>query len=355
MYGPEQVNVVQRPTPIFLEGTAPIRITEEIALQLGLKDGQTVRAVIENRGDLLRLVLNQREFDLKGNNRFKAGDKIDFRVSFGLNGVVLKAVGSQVAVNSATNTSSSIGLPTALLALIHRPKDARVLFDLFKPNNLREILAPLGAREWVQKLDKMKTSMERLSAGDVRRSFKSSGLFGESNLLKGGSMETDLKQVLRGLLRNLPDGSQLFKNVEQAVMEVEGRQLDSLSSQSNRDISLQFIMPFSDANAVDVEIKRENQAEDGEKMHWVVNLHTESPELGEVWLKSKLLGNETLEMTMWAPRNDVAQNAGMMKSELEYELNKFGLNLESFSILNAKRPNEDSNLNNLGEVIDIST
>ena len=52
--------------------------------------------------------------------------------------------------------------------------------------------------------------MERLSAGDVRRSFKSSGLFGESNLLKGGSMETDLKQVLRGL-QNLPDGSQLFK------------------------------------------------------------------------------------------------------------------------------------------------
>ena len=45
----------------------------------------------------------------------------------------------------------------------------------------------------------------------------------------------------------------------------------------------------------------------------------------------------------------------MMKSELEYELNKFGLNLESFSILNAKRPNEDSNPNNLGEVVDIST
>ena len=66
-------------------------------------------------------------------------------------------------------------------------------------------------------------------------------------------------------------------------MEVEGRQLDSLSSQSNRDISLQFIMPFSDANAVDVEIKR-RITEDGEKMHWVVNLHTESPELGEVWL-----------------------------------------------------------------------
>ena len=47
MLGPEQINVAQRPTPIFLEGTAPVRITEEVALQLGLKDSQTVRAVIE--------------------------------------------------------------------------------------------------------------------------------------------------------------------------------------------------------------------------------------------------------------------------------------------------------------------
>ena len=122
MYGPEQVNVVQRPSPIFLEGTTPIRITEEIALQLGLKDGQTVWAVIENRGDLLRLVLNQREFDLKGNNRFKAGDKLEFKVSFGLNGVMLKPVNAQGTTASAGSPNNPAGgISTALLALLHRP------------------------------------------------------------------------------------------------------------------------------------------------------------------------------------------------------------------------------------------
>lgn len=355
MYGPEQLNVVQRPSPIFLEGTTPIRITEEVALQLGLKDGQTVRAVIENRGDLLRLVLNQREFDLKGNTRFKAGDKVDFKVSFGMNGVFLKNVGPQGAVNSTNNSNSPNSLPTVLLALLHRPKEARVLLDLFKPNNFKEILAPLGAREWVQKLDKMRSSMERLSAGDVRKSFRNSGLFGESDLLKGGSSRADLKQILRGLLQNLPEQSKLFKVIEQAIIEVEGRQIDSLNSQGNRELSLQFVIPFSDAHAVDVEVMKENQLDDNEKAHWVVNLHTESPELGDVWLKSKLLGNDNLEMTMWAPRTDVANNASEMRSELEYELNKFGLNLDSFSIMNAQRPMDASNINNLGEVIDIST
>ena len=200
MYGPEQVNVVQRPSPIFLEGTTPIRITEEIALQLGLKDGQTVRAVIENRGDLLRLVLNQREFDLKGNNRFKAGDKLEFKVSFGLNGVMLKPVNAQGTTASAGSPNPAGGISTALLALLHRPKEARVLLDLFKPSMLNEMSVPIGAREWIQKLDKMKSSMERLSAGDVRKSVQNSGLFGESNLLKGASKGLDLKQILRGLL-----------------------------------------------------------------------------------------------------------------------------------------------------------
>ena len=44
-----------------------------------------------------------------------------------------------------------------------------------------------------------------------------------------------------------------------------------------------------------------------------------------------------------------------MKTELEYELKKFGLDLDGFSVLNAKRPNESSNSNTLGEVVDIST
>ena len=356
MYGPEQVNVVQRPSPIFLEGTTPIRITEEIALQLGLKDGQTVRAIIENRGDLLRLVLNQREFDLKGNNRFKAGDKLEFKVSFGLNGVMLKPVNAQGTTASAGSPNNPAGgISTALLALLHRPKEARVLLDLFKPSMLNEMSVPIGAREWIQKLDKMKSSMERLSAGDVRRSVQNSGLFGESNLLKGASKGLDLKQILRGLLTSLPESSKLFKAVEQVITEVEGRQVDSLNSQTSRDVSLQFVIPFHDAHAVDVEIMKENQNESGEPAHWVVNLYTESPELGDVWLKSKLLNKDSIEMTVWAPREQVAESAVLMKTELEYELNKFGLDLDGFSVLNAKRPNESSNSNTLGEVVDIST
>ena len=45
MLGPEQVNFAVRPTPIFLEGTVSIDITEDVARDLSLRDGQIVRAV----------------------------------------------------------------------------------------------------------------------------------------------------------------------------------------------------------------------------------------------------------------------------------------------------------------------
>ena len=76
--------------------------------------------------------------------------------------------GTTASAGSPNNPAG--GISTALLALLHRPKEARVLLDLFKPSMLNEMSVPIGAREWIQKLDKMKSSMERLSAGDVRRS-----------------------------------------------------------------------------------------------------------------------------------------------------------------------------------------
>ena len=86
-----------------------------------------------------------------------------------------------------------------------------------------------------------------------------------------------MKQILRGLFDKPTRKFEAFKAVEQVITEVEGRQVDSLNSQTSRDVSLQFVIPFHDAHAVDVEIMKENQNESGEPAHWVVNLHTEFP------------------------------------------------------------------------------
>ncbi len=89
MLGPELINLIARPTPIFLEGSASIQLTQQAAKDLGLKDGQIVQGVLAARGDLLKLVLNNKELEWSGSNRFKPGDKLDFRVETNLFGRAL--------------------------------------------------------------------------------------------------------------------------------------------------------------------------------------------------------------------------------------------------------------------------
>ena len=139
------------------------------------------------------------------------------------------------------------------------------------------------------------------------------------------------------------------------IDEVESRQLESLQAQQSKELSYSFVLPFMDANAVEIELYREALNLSGVGGDWVINLHTESPGLGELWLKTTLKSAANIEMVMWAPRIDVAERAREATSELEYELQRFGLNLEKLDVLNAPRPSLSDGLGGSGQVVDVST
>ena len=63
MLGPEQLNFAPKTTPVLLDNAAAVRVSEQVAKGMGLRDNQIVRGIIEDRGGLLKLVLNNREFD----------------------------------------------------------------------------------------------------------------------------------------------------------------------------------------------------------------------------------------------------------------------------------------------------
>jgi hypothetical protein len=84
-------------------------------------------------------------------------------------------------------------------------------------------------------------------------------------------------------------------------------------------------------------------------------LHTDSAELGELWLKTTLRSDNSLEMIMWAERSQVAHVAREATTELEYELQSFGLRLHKITVLNASRPSLDAELSGPGHVVDVRT
>jgi len=354
--GPELINLTARPTPIFLEGSAAIQLTQQAAKDLGLKDGQIVQGVIAARGDLLKLLINNKELEWPGSSRFKLGDKLDFRVDSSIFGRSLVPI--RGLTTSPGNTPPAIPSP-ALLQLMHRPDQPSVLAGLFKSGGIEALAAQLGGSEQLRAslmLSMAKLSMEKLSPMSVKRGLSNSGLFGEQLLASGVVRQgPDLKQLLRSLLRNAPLQSAIGAELKGAIDEVESKQLESLQAQQSRELSYSFVLPFMDANAVEIELYREASNSAAEDQEWIINLHTESPSLGELWLKTTLQSAASIQMVMWAPRVDVADRAREAASELQYELQRFGLTLEKLDVLNARRPSASEGLSGSGQMVDLST
>ena len=356
MLGPELINLTARPTPIFLEGSAAIQLTQQAAKDLGLKDGQIVQGVIAARGDLLKLLINNKELEWPGSSRFKLGDKLDFRVDSSIFGRSLVPI--RGLTTSPGNTPPAIPSP-ALLQLMHRPDQPSVLAGLFKSGGIEALAAQLGGSEQLRAslmLSMAKLSMEKLSPMSVKRGLSNSGLFGEQLLASGVVRQgPDPKQLLRSLLRNAPLQSAIGAELKGAIDEVESKQLESLQAQQSRELSYSFVLPFMDANAVEIELYREASNSAAEDQEWIINLHTESPSLGELWLKTTLQSAASIQMVMWAPRVDVADRAREAASELQYELQRFGLTLEKLDVLNARRPSASEGLSGSGQMVDLST
>lgn len=352
MLGPEQLNFVSKPTPIFLEGLVAIRVSEQLARDLGLRDNQVIRGVIENRGDLLKLILNNREIDWAGSKRFKPGDRIDFRVESSVYGRTLKPIS-----NAPLPAAEPVAAPSArLLSLLYRPAEPQAVTELLRPATLSALLTQLGAGDHNQRLNHLIQSMARLTPEMIKAALVQSGLFGEFLLGTQNHSGPDLKQWLRSLLRVAAQSqSQLSIDLERAIDHLESRQVESLQAQQNRELSYSFTLPFVDANPVEVQFERGSSGAEQGEADWVINLHTDSAELGELWLKTTLRSDNSLEMIMWAERSHVAHIAREATTELEYELQSFGLQLHKITVLNASRPSLDAELSGPGHVVDVRT
>ena len=375
MLGPEQLNFATRPTPIFLEGVVAVRVSEQMAKNVGLRDNQIIRGVIENRNGLLKLMFNNQEFEWSASKNFKPGDKIDFRYESSVYGRSLRAISqaptpgissaplsstvlSPTVLSStglaSTAASSLTGTSPRLLSLLYRPDQPSMLSQLFKPGGLELLLSQVAHLPAQSGLGQLRQSMGGLSGDAVKNALLNSGLFGEFLLGSQSPQRTDLKQLLRNLLRNMPLQSAVG-NIEMAIDEIESRQIESLQAQQNREISYHFVLPFGDSNPVEVHLERGASSPEQEESDWVINLHTDSEVLGELWLKTTLKDTASLEMIMWVQRPHVAAMARTATLELEQELKAFGLQLTKLSVLNATRPTLDAQLSGPGHVVDVRT
>ena len=138
MLGPELINLTVRPTPIFLEGVASLRISEPGPRELGLTDFQVVKGLVSTERGQLLLNLNGVTPTIIAPEYLRRflGQNLFFRVQIAADGSTVLRPAAEPrlqdpakpnATSTATQSISISGTPSSLLQQLLNPDVLRQL------------------------------------------------------------------------------------------------------------------------------------------------------------------------------------------------------------------------------------
>ena len=362
MLGPDVVSAASRIGPVQAENRT-VWVQTPVAQQLGLRDGQIVQATAEVRDQRVRLWLKDFFFDLPNGWVLKDGDKPFLRVSHNPGGwgfLIQAYPNGQAPPATATPVNQLFGLRAAAPSPLIPPDEAmpeqlpnRLGMLLMHPpgfatfsNLLSDVAqgslstqAEIGP--WLQRLLQQRNSMAQINPSMLRKAVMGQARSIENILLQGQEGADDPKTLLKTLLSLLSEEGNnkgVLRQVEDAATEFEAAQVQSAQKMQQGELSLHVILPFVDADPVDLHFQRPPRKKGQEEPPLSVDIHSRSRVLGEVWLNTQISKGSDVDLVMWALRGEVAHLAKARSGELGLELGSAGLQLQSFQIFNAPRP-----------------
>ena len=378
MQGPEQLLLTGRIHPISLE-VRPLQLDNTLARTLGLRDGQIVQATLEMRGDSLKLLINGGLVDLPPGFRFRAGDTVLLRAQARPGSWLLRPVDARSAAAagaadlSATEAPGSAsspqsaraqGLPapvhltsSRLQALLLRPPLTPELMSLLEPKELAALLKQVGNDELVSLFRRLQLSIRGLSPERLQSSVMDSGLWLEALLGSGQLGATpDMKTLLRRMIRalgerDLPDQARLSR----AIDDIESAQLESVKAQTRGELLFPLVLPFVDANPVELRFSRNRRRGQAEASLFTVDLHTRHATLGEIWLQLAVSDQGQVHLMLWATTTPTATAARKQADRLRQSLAGAGLSFGTMRVFNSARPVELHQNAPPGAMLDIRT
>ena len=377
MLGAESVLGAMRATPVQLD-MRPHWVETSMAEQLGLQDGQVVQALVEKKDGRVRLWLKDFSFDLPNGWVLKDGDKPFLRVSLNPGGwglliqnptdlpaatdkanVALSGLGGKGAAGAVSGAgfvaADAVASPTAtsnrLNTLVFQPPGFAAFRQLLQMIDLR---APqiaqltMGQSDVLARLSGLGLSMGQLQPLGLRKALAPYFRSVESQLSHRQKVEDEPRSLIRQLLSSLGEEDTgasvngLSEDLHKALNELEAAQLQSAIDLNRGELNLRLMLPFTDADPVELHFQRPPRQPGDENPPLSVDIHSQSRRLGEVWLHTLIKAGHQVELTMWALREEVAQQARAHATELVMELGAAGLELQQFQIYNSPRPGTDA-------------
>lgn len=345
LQGVEQAALPGRLNPFYLEGR-PLPLATPIAQQLGLRDGQVVQGTIALRGELMQLLLNGKLLDLPPGLSFRPGEEVWLRALRGTRGWLLKPVDpdAERAAPLATGPDASAATEppnlSRLLSLSMRPPMSPTLMQLFQPGVMEGLFKAGGDAGLASLFQSMQLSMRGLTPNALQGAVLSSGFWLEALLGRGQQPGAiDGKTLLRRLIRSLSDKEPASASpLHRALDDVEAAQVQSLAAQARGELSFAMVLPFRDANPVEIKFFRPPRRPGQQPPPFSVDIHTDNDVLGEIWLKTTIAQAAHVDLMMWAVKDSVARLARRHADALGKRLATAGLTMDSFRVFHAARP-----------------
>ncbi len=263
----------------------------------------------------------------------------------------------------AQEAQNSIMLGTRVQTLMMQPLSFESAAQLMQPDFLAQLSGQLSAQlnlgGWWAAYRKIALSMSYVSGNALKNMVMTQAKSNERLLSVGENVKDGPKSLLQELLKELqsldsPDHSELKQTLQRGLNELDASQLQAVQHWTRGDLNLKVVIPFLDADPVDLHFKRKGREQGEAQTPLSVDIHSKSRLLGEVWLNTQISQSSQVDLTMWALRPEVAEMAKIKAKELGFDLQDSGLFLKSFQIFNAAKPVDQEQLSPtaLGRVVD---
>jgi hypothetical protein len=333
-----------RSNPIYLEGRI-LPLTVAQARALDLRDGQIVQATVQSRaGDDLALLMRGKQLDLPQmpvTAGWLPGQMVRLQVHMGPSGMGLQPMADKTLMLASAPFFSRVG------NLLFRPPGLEQVGRLFKPGVLDALLQATGRSDLMAQWRGMQLNMAQLNPQALAQAMSRAmvGAMGSEPWLTRGlpPPADDPKQLLRKLIAALSrdddgDMPESIEKLSQALDDLESSQVQAVQAQAQEEMFISFMLPFADADPIELQFRRAPHKPGQERPPLTVNVHSKSDDLGEVWLKTQLHGLERVELTMWALREGVVEQARQRSGELGAQLAQAGLAMHSLQVIHGARP-----------------
>ena len=332
MLGPELLNMTVRPTPIFLEGTASLRIDQPGPRELGLANFQIVKGLVSiDRGQLyINLAGVAQPLLAPDFFRRYAGQSIFFRVQLTPDGATILRPVPAAAATPAPPTTAAATLATTQLS----GTPATILKQLMNPDSIRAMPPSLAAAFAGMGLILSPAMSIEAQIARARELLIRGGVL-QLPPVEGSAREAALPSLLMRLLGFGTD--QATKERARGLLtEIDNRQ-DRAAAALRSDVINADILAWLNGAPVELNLQRGPRGNPPGSPTWIINFYTQFAENSDVWLRVEHAPANRVSIDAWFTDPTVFTRARDSRAELFAEVAEFGLQLEHFAVFNQAR------------------